>query len=131
MRLQAKTKLMTPPIGNEQGKNVQNPYTDRTLKNNAWKGNKTMKEAVLAEKSVEPKGKYTFRIRAVVETKQSDNLDLTLLTEKQRILNLLEPMVKKVDTKTLILDWNGTERASKTRLLSTQVNFPLIQPVSI
>ena len=122
MRLQAKTKLMTPPIGNEQGKNVQNPYTDRTLKNNAWRGNKTMKEAVLAEKSVGPKVKYTFRIRAVVETKQSDNLDLTLLTEKQRILNLLEPMVKKVDTKALILDWNGTSIAEKAAFNTSKLS---------
>ena len=116
-----KSKL-TSKIGNEQGKNVQNPYTDRTLKNNAWKGNKTMKEAVLAEKSVEPKGKYTFRIRAVVETKQSDNLDLTLLTEKQRILNLLEPMVKKVDTKALILDWNGTSIAEKAAFNTSKLS---------
>ena len=72
-----------------------------------------MKEAVLAEKSVQPKGKYTFRIRAVVETKQSDNLYLTLFSEKQRILNLLEPIVKKVDSKALVLDWNGTSNTDK------------------
>ena len=108
------TKLKsTSNTGNDQGKNIQNPYAVRTLKNNAWKGSKTMKEAVLAEKMVEPKGKHTFRIRAVVETKQSDNLDLTLLTEKQRILNSLEPLVKKVDAKALILDWNGTSAEDK------------------
>ena len=104
---------LTIKIGGNEGKSAQNLYTNGILRNNAWKGNKTMKEAVLAEKKIEPKGKYTFRIRAVVETKQSDNLDLTLFSEKQRILNLIEPMVKKFDSKALVLDWNRTSNTDK------------------
>ena len=72
---------------------------------------RTMAEMVIGEsEEVKAKGKYTFRIRGIYQTSQPDATELSLFTEKQRILNLFAAQLKIVDPKAKIVSWKGTER---------------------
>ena len=97
---------------NEKNSKLQNPYPS-DKKDHTKQGKWSMKDAVLGEKIEKCKGAHTFRVRVTYQTEQKDNLELSLATEKHRILQKFETMKNEIDTDCRITAWNATGKEDK------------------